>query len=62
MTGQDLLRELHKKRKVRAIALSGYGTERDIRASRSAGFVAHLTKPIELNSLIAAIQKAMLTR
>jgi signal transduction histidine kinase/ActR/RegA family two-component response regulator len=60
MTGHEFLRTLHQTRKVPAIALSGYGTERDIRASRSVGFVAHLTKPIELNALITAIQKAML--
>ena len=61
MTGHDLLRALHKTRKIPAIALSGYGTERDIRASNNAGFVSHLTKPVELDALVRAIQKAMMS-
>jgi DNA-binding response OmpR family regulator len=33
------------------VALSGHGTERDIAASRDAGFDAHLVKPITLADL-----------
>lgn len=62
MTGHDLLRELREKRVIPAICLSGYGTERDIRSSRSAGFSAHLTKPVDLGTLIEAVQKAMQAR
>jgi CheY-like chemotaxis protein len=38
-----------------AIAMSGYGTEEDIRASLEAGFAEHLTKPVDLSRLIAAV-------
>ena len=37
------------------IALSGYGQEEDIRRSREAGFVAHLTKPTSPARLAEAI-------
>src|SRR5678816_4714545 len=49
MSGHDLMRALRQKQPLRAIALSGYGTERDIEESRRAGFASHLTKPVELN-------------
>jgi signal transduction histidine kinase len=36
---------------IRAVALSGYGTEDDRERSAAAGFVAHLTKPIGIEML-----------
>ena len=51
-TGFDLMRELSGRYDgLRGIALSGYGTEEDIRKSREAGFLRHLTKPIDLGRL-----------
>jgi CheY-like chemotaxis protein len=40
---------------VSCIALSGFGTEDDIQKSFRAGFSHHLTKPVEMNVLDAAI-------
>ena len=40
------------------IAVSGFGTEEDLRQSRAAGFVDHLTKPVDLSRLEAAIDRA----
>jgi CheY-like chemotaxis protein len=57
--GPTLLRQLRRKRKVKAIALSGYGAETDIRNSLNAGFSAHLVKPITIAALVAAIHKAL---
>jgi signal transduction histidine kinase len=57
--GRTLLRELRKKSALPAIALSGYGGEDDERASREAGFFAHLTKPIDVEILAAVIQRAL---
>jgi signal transduction histidine kinase len=54
-TGFDLMRELHDQRGIRGIALTGYGTEKDIDRSREAGFVVHLTKPISSQSLDKAL-------
>ncbi len=50
-SGNDLMRELRAKYGLRGIALTGYGMEQDIAESRSAGFVAHLTKPVDVRSL-----------
>jgi two-component system CheB/CheR fusion protein len=40
-----------------ALAVSGYGTDDDLRRSRSAGFDRHLVKPIGLDELRAAIRE-----
>jgi CheY-like chemotaxis protein len=56
-SGQDLMRELTRLYGLRGIALSGYGMEDDVRRSREAGFLRHLTKPIDLQMLTAAIRQ-----
>ena len=43
---------------VRLIALTGYGTEADRQRSAEAGFDAHLTKPVDLDRLLALITEA----
>ena len=50
-TGWDLLQKLNTHGPVRAIAVSGYGMEHDLEKSRAAGFVAHVTKPIDFAQL-----------
>jgi two-component system CheB/CheR fusion protein len=51
-TGVDLIRALIGDGKsVKAIALSGYGMEEDIRRSKDAGFFEHLTKPVSIKRL-----------
>ena len=55
-TGLDLMAELRDRYGVRGIALSGYGMEEDVLKSLAAGFERHLTKPIDLQALQAAIQ------
>jgi PAS domain S-box-containing protein len=55
-TGFELMRGLRESgHKFPGIALSGYGREQDIAASRAAGFAAHLTKPVDFEGLAAAI-------
>jgi CheY-like chemotaxis protein len=57
-SGLDLMRELRAEgRQMPGIALSGYGQESDIQQSRAAGFAAHLTKPIDVDRLIAVIAR-----
>ncbi|HEY3931810.1 MAG TPA: response regulator [Verrucomicrobiae bacterium] len=53
--GYDLMAELQKNGAVKGIALTGYGMEQDVTRSREAGFVAHLTKPISIQSLETAL-------
>jgi PAS domain S-box-containing protein len=56
--GLYLMRELGSGGHMRGIAFSGFGGEEDRRQSREAGFIEHLTKPVDLNRLEAAIHRA----
>jgi PAS domain S-box-containing protein len=60
-SGLDLLRELREVHHITApaIALSGYGMEEDLRASRAAGFIEHVTKPVDWKRLEHAIAHAV---
>jgi len=49
--GADLMRELGAQHNLKGIALTGYGMEQDVARSQSAGFAAHLTKPVRIESL-----------
>jgi CheY-like chemotaxis protein len=60
-TGLDLMRELHQTYGLRGIALSGFGTDEDLAASKAAGFAEHLTKPIDWDRLRDAITRLMTT-
>jgi PAS domain S-box-containing protein/excisionase family DNA binding protein len=56
-TGMDVVRSVRASHpKVPAIAMTGFGMEQDIRKSEEAGFTMHLTKPVDVNSLEAAIR------
>jgi CheY-like chemotaxis protein len=55
--GLELMRKLRAQRSVKGIALSGFGMDEDIQKSQEAGFVAHLTKPIDFQQLEAMIQR-----
>ena len=57
-SGIDLMQTLQSKRPVLGIALTGFGTENDIRKCREAGFQHHLVKPIDLNRLDLLIQES----
>jgi PAS domain S-box-containing protein len=57
--GWDLVRQLRARSPVKAIALSGFGSDDDISASKEAGFDLHLTKPVELSALAAAIARVI---
>ncbi len=56
--GHDLMAELSAEYGLSGIALSGYGMEQDIARSRSSGFSAHLTKPVDIRILETAIAAA----
>ena len=57
-TGLDLMRELLRRGPIRGVAVTGYGMESDIEETRQAGYIAHLTKPINLDQLQAVLVKA----
>lgn len=56
--GFTLMRKLQEKHRLRGIALTGYGMEKDLLHSREAGFLAHLTKPINVQVLDRALAAA----
>lgn len=53
--GHALMRELRDAHGLPGIALSGYGMEEDLERSRESGFFTHLTKPVDIHVLEAAI-------
>ena len=56
-SGLEVMRQVRDLLDGRAIALTGYGMESDVTASRAAGFAEHLTKPVDLAALEAAISR-----
>jgi CheY-like chemotaxis protein len=56
-SGLDLMREVRTLQHTPGIAMSGFGSEEDLQFSRDAGFAAHLTKPIDIARLEAAMQE-----
>jgi signal transduction histidine kinase/CheY-like chemotaxis protein len=55
-SGLDLANELRDHFRGRAIALSGYGMEADVQASRRSGLSEHITKPVRITALREAIR------
>jgi signal transduction histidine kinase/ActR/RegA family two-component response regulator len=58
-TGMDLMMQLRAVANVPGIAISGFGNNGDIERSLQAGFSEHLTKPIKLENLEAAIERTL---
>ena len=55
-SGFDVMRRISSERPLQAIALTGYGTPRDIELAAQAGFAMHMTKPIAADRLLEAIE------
>jgi PAS domain S-box-containing protein len=58
-SGYDLMEKLRENSNIKGIALTGYGMEQDIGRSRKAGFETHLTKPIRMERLDAALNSIL---
>jgi len=56
-SGYELMQRMRGRRRAKGIALSGHGMEDDIRKSREAGFVEHVTKPVNVEQLILIIDR-----
>ena len=50
-TGYEVIAEAKRKRRIKSVAITGFGSEEDIRRSKEAGFDLHLVKPIDLHEL-----------
>lgn len=57
--GCELITALRVNDSVPGIAMTGYGMEADRARTMAAGFVTHLTKPVSVNALDAAIVMAL---
>jgi CheY-like chemotaxis protein len=58
-SGMDLMTQVRAISNVPGIAISGFGNNGDIERSLQAGFSEHLIKPIKLDDLEAAIERAI---
>ena len=58
-SGYELMREVRVNKDLPGIALSGFGSERDVKQAREAGFSEHLTKPINFERLEKTIQNLL---
>src|SRR5262245_54540776 len=58
-SGMDLMMQLRAISSIPGIAISGFGNNGDIERSLQAGFSEHLIKPIKLDNLEAAIERAL---
>jgi DNA-binding NtrC family response regulator len=56
--GLDLMPELRERHGLRGIALSGYSDEETRQQARDAGFVDYLVKPVDIQDILRAIQRA----
>ncbi len=56
-SGLDLMRRLQERKPMLGVALSGFGMEEDIQKSIEAGFVEHLTKPVNFKQLQEVIHR-----
>jgi CheY-like chemotaxis protein/anti-sigma regulatory factor (Ser/Thr protein kinase) len=55
-SGMDVMKHVAARYAIKGIALSGFGQDEDMRRSREAGFVTHLTKPVNLQKLHEVIR------
>jgi DNA-binding response OmpR family regulator len=57
--GTELMRELREKQGIKGIALTGFDSVDDVDHALQSGFHSHLTKPVDLEKLEAAIRAVM---
>jgi PAS domain S-box-containing protein len=57
-TGIELMKQLHEDYGLSGVALTGYGMEEDHRLTQEAGFMIHLTKPVDFAQLRHALTVA----
>jgi CheY-like chemotaxis protein len=57
-TGLDFIKAFREHSDVPAVALTGFGTDEDVRRCLGAGFTSHLTKPVNFGQLEQLIESA----
>src|SRR5438094_1344899 len=56
-SGYEVVSQARRKQPIKAIAITGFGTEEDFRHSKEAGFDSHLAKPVDLPELQTALDQ-----
>jgi DNA-binding response OmpR family regulator len=56
-SGYDVISEAKRKQQVKAVAITGFGTDEDIRRGKDAGFDFHLVKPIDFHELRSVLDE-----
>jgi CheY-like chemotaxis protein len=57
--GYELMSQVRDRHQIKGIALSGHGTDDDLHRSRAAGFIAHVTKPVDFKHLTTLINQCV---
>jgi PAS domain S-box-containing protein len=61
-TGLDFVMAFRERSDVPAVALTGFGTDDDVRRCLAAGFTSHLTKPVNFTQLEQMIENAAMVK
>jgi PAS domain S-box-containing protein len=56
-SGYDVVSRARSKRPIKGVALTGFGTDADIRRSKEAGFDFHLVKPVNFQELQSVLEQ-----
>jgi PAS domain S-box-containing protein len=56
-SGYEVAAQARAKRRIKAIALTGFGTEKDVLRSKEAGFDFHLVKPVNFQELQSVLDQ-----
>jgi PAS domain S-box-containing protein len=56
-SGYEVISQIKQKRPIKAVAITGFGTEEDVRRSKEAGFDFHLVKPVDLHELQTVLDR-----
>jgi PAS domain S-box-containing protein len=56
-TGYEVISQVRRTRPIKAVAITGFGTEEDLRRSKEAGFDFHLVKPVDLYELQTVLDR-----
>jgi PAS domain S-box-containing protein len=56
-SGYDVVAQAKRKRPIKAVAITGFGTEKDIRRGKEAGFDFHLVKPVDFRELRSVLDQ-----
>jgi len=56
-SGYDVISQAKQKQALKGVALTGFGSDEDIRRGREAGFDFHLVKPVDFHELRSVLDQ-----